>query len=215
MVPLTIAMPMFIKLLRERSVRGALIAVWLLLLLCGVALTFWYQQLRYERPTPVPPHYRSVSGGAEVPLRKYLGSDQRKPVLLHFFNPDCPCSRFNMCHVKELIADYGRQVDFVVVLMNERYATAGQVAEKFDLQVPVIVSPELASACGVYSTPQAALLTSAYRLYYRGNYNTNRYCTDPKTEFARHAILDLLKHQPIVTADARATTAYGCSLPLH
>jgi hypothetical protein len=37
-------------------------------------------------------------------------------MLLHFFNRACPCSRFNVDHVRELHARYRGQVLFVAVL---------------------------------------------------------------------------------------------------
>ncbi|WP_462266872.1 DUF6436 domain-containing protein [Mucilaginibacter sp.] len=192
--------------------RKIIVCLWLLFLLAGIGGIFWHYQLRYSLPTPVPAGYRPVTSGAVIDLMPALHFNDSKPVLLHFFNASCPCSRFNMRHVKSLIAAYGKQVHFAVILMDEKYATARQVQEKYDLQVPVMVNPALAFKCGVYSTPQAAVLTARHRLYYRGNYNSNRYCTDPETEYARLALVGLLQQKPAVHFNTYATTAYGCSL---
>jgi hypothetical protein len=72
---------------------------------------------------------------------------------------------------------------------------------------------EIARECGVYSTPQAVILTSEGRLYYRGNYNLARYCSDPATEFARLAIESILGGRPAFPAPKESVISYGCSLP--
>lgn len=183
------------------------------MLFIGVALILWYNQYKYSLPTPVPANYVPVKNGAVISLGKQLDFKNHKPVLLHFFNPDCPCSKFNIKHVKELIQQYGNQVNFAVVLMTDKYYTPAQVKQKFDLQVPVIVSNGLAQACGVYSTPQAVILKDNHQLYYRGNYNSSRYCTDTKTAYARIALNNLLQQHEPIRFSLYATRAYGCSLP--
>lgn len=193
--------------------KKVLVYIWLGILLSGVALILWYNQYIYSLPTPVPANYKPIENGAIIHLDNNLHFTNQKPVLLHFFNPDCPCSRFNIQHVKSLIEAYGNQVNFVVVLMTSKYYTPQQVKDKFDLPVPVVVDPALAYACGVYSTPQAVILRADHHLYYRGNYNSSRYCTNPQTEYARLALVSLLHHQPKIFFNTYATTAYGCSLP--
>jgi hypothetical protein len=66
---------------------------------------------------------------------------------------------------------------------------------------------------GVYSSPQAVVVTAAGALYYRGNYNLARYCTEVQTEFARIALEHVLAGAPKYDAPAPARIAYGCPLP--
>jgi len=187
--------------------------VWLVLLCTAVGALFWYNELRYHLPTPVPPNYRPVNTGVRIKLDAQLNAYRGKPVFLHFFNPDCPCSRFNISSFKSLVEQYGRRVNFVVVVMNNHYYTARQIQDKFDLKIPVLFDASLATACGVYSTPQVALLDAEHKLYYRGNYNRSRYCTDEKTSYAKMAIAGLLNDHTRLSFDRLALTAYGCSLP--
>ena len=70
----------------------------------------------------------------------------------------------------------------------------------------------IAVLCGVYSTPQAVLLDTNHKLYYRGNYNKSRYCTDKNSDYARMAIDSLLHHHEPVNNEY-ALKAYGCQLP--
>src|SRR5688500_14142348 len=91
---------------------------WLSILLTGVISLFWYNEWVYQLPTPVPATYKSVRIGENISLLENLRTDKDKPVFLHFFNPNCPCSRFNIDHFKSLVKEYGSKVNFVVVVMN-------------------------------------------------------------------------------------------------
>jgi hypothetical protein len=84
-----------------------------------------------------------------------------------------------------------------------------------ELGVPVIHDADgsLARRVGVYSSPQAVILTADGALYYRGNYNLARYCTDARTEFARIAIEHVLAGKASYDAPVQARVAYGCPLP--
>jgi hypothetical protein len=81
--------------------------------------------------------------------------------------------------------------------------------------VPVLLDADgsLAKQLGVYSSPQAVLVQSTGALYYRGNYNLARYCTDARSEFARLAIEHLLAGDASYDAPVQARVAYGCPLP--
>jgi hypothetical protein len=190
-----------------------LVIIWLILLCSAVSALFWYNEWRYHLPTPVPLNYRPIAAGTPIKLNASLDKDHSKPIFLHFFNPDCPCSRFNISSFKSLVKQYSRQVNFFVVVMNNDHYTARQIQDKFDLDIPVLFDASLAKACGVYSTPQAALLDAAHKLYYRGNYNRSRYCTDEKTSYAKIAITGLLHDHARLLFDRLALRAYGCSLP--
>jgi len=190
-----------------------IVTVWLTFLFSAVGALFWYNEWRYHLPTPVPVSYKPVSTGTTIKLNVQLNNANGKPVFLHFFNPDCPCSRFNIPNFKSLVRQYGRQVNFAVVVMNNDHYTAKEIQDKFGLQIPVLFDASLAKACGVYSTPQAVLLDGQDKLYYRGNYNRSRYCTDEKTSYAKMAIAGLLNDHLQPRFDELALRAYGCSLP--
>jgi len=169
-----------------------------------------YQDVRPGTKIELPPE--------QMALIRLTGSAQqgRKPLFLHFFNPDCPCSRFNMPHFRELVKRYDQQVDFAIVLMTDKKYTAGQIQDRFDLPYPIAVLTDsaLAVACGVYSTPQAVIVDTSGQLFYRGNYNRNRYCTDDKSSYARLALENLLHHDLHPIFDPMALKAYGCKLPV-
>ena len=193
--------------------RKLLVIGWLFSLFCCIILLFWYNEGRYRLPTPIPENYIPVPNGSFVELRGIAGADIRKPLLLHFFNPDCPCSKFNLVHVKKLVKQYGSQANFVLVLVTARNYSAEEIRQRFDISVPVVKDSGLSKLCGVYSTPQAVIIDTHRQLYYRGNYNRSRYCVDKTTNYAEAALEALLKNDYTVKFDPMALRAYGCQLP--
>jgi AhpC/TSA family len=192
--------------------KKGLVVGFLSLVFLGIALLFWRNEWIYNLPTPVPEEYRAVSLGTRIDLPGDLKSGS-KPLFLHFFNPDCPCSRFNMTYFKALVKQYGCQVDFVIVVMNNADYTEKEVQNKYGLPIPVFFDSSIAALCGVYSTPQAVILDPDRKLYYRGNYNKSRYCTDAKSNYAQLALEGLLRKRTDLLFDRFALTAYGCRLP--
>ena len=186
---------------------------WLGILAAGIIALFWYNEWQYSLPTPVPENYHAIAFGQQIKPDAKLHFANNKPVFLHFFNPDCPCSRFNITNFKSLVKQYRNRVNFAVVLLSDKYYTPKAVQQKFDLDVPVVVDPEMAVKCGVYSTPQAAIINTDQKLYYRGNYNQSRYCTNAKTEYAKIALTGMLQHNTHLIFNQFALKAYGCSLP--
>ena len=198
--------------------KNRLAIAWLILLSCGIAFVFWQYQWKYSLPTPVPEGYHAVSRGTLVQLpasAQALRARNGKPLFLHFFNPDCPCSRFNMPQFKALVDQYGDKVDFAIVVMGDRSFTAAAIQDKFNLShpLPVLQDSAVAAACGVYSTPQAVLIDARGQLYFRGNYNRSRYCTDERSSFAKQALDGLLQGNYSLIFSPLALKAYGCQLP--
>lgn len=189
------------------------------LLLIAIVATFWYQDWRYSRPTPRPLDLRQPELGTrpELPsLLSAMGGAGPKPLFLHVFNPKCPCSRFNVEHVRRLARDYDGRARFVAVL--EGKGDAQSLLETFaSARLPMSAIPDakgaVARALGVYSTPQAVILDAQGRLTYRGNYNLSRYCSDSETEFARIALDSLLAAPGQPARTAATLAAYGCPLP--
>lgn len=182
------------------------------LLFLGIATLFWYNEWVYSLPTAIPDKYLAVQTGSVIDVAVKFQS-ANKPLFLHFFNPDCPCSRFNITHFKSLVKQYGKDVDFAIVVLTSRHYTAGQIQQKFDIDLPVSFDSSIAVACGVYSTPQAVIIAAGHKLYYRGNYNKSRYCTDKNSNYAQIALEALLHKDSTIVFDRYALTAYGCRLP--
>ncbi len=199
-----------------------MVIAWLLLLLTGITGIFWRSEWVYALPTPVPSNYHPVVTGSKIAwpahnkdvmeLSKAHGG---KPLFLHFFNPDCPCSRFNVPHFRSLVKQYGDSARFALVLMTNKVYTPAGIRSRFDLPeaIPVLQDSLIAAACGVYSTPQAVIVDTSGLLFFRGNYNRSRYCTDDKSSYAGLALESLLHNDLHPSFDAMALKAYGCKLP--
>jgi hypothetical protein len=201
------------KLINEKIRRGLVISG-LIIISSGIISVFWYNEWIYSLPTPVPENYHEVSPGEFIDLKMDLRFENR-PVFLHFFNPDCPCSKFNIPHFRWLVKQYGSRISFAVVLMNKegKKYTAKDVKDKLGLNVPVLINQSIAPACGVYSTPQAVILDSNHKLFYRWNYNKSRYCDDKRSAYAQSALESLLNNNHKPQFDELALKAYGCQLP--
>ena len=194
-----------------------LVLAWLFILAAAIGAIFWHSAWKYSLPTPIPENYHEVTQGAPIVLPATAANlpTGHKPLFLHFFNPDCPCSRFNMPQFRAIVQQYSSQVSFAIIVMSPEKFTAAELQKKYNLpySIPVVSDSAVAAACGVYSTPQAVILTADRHLFYRGNYNRSRYCNDEKTGFARLALDGLLQHHVSLTLSPLAYTAYGCQLP--
>jgi hypothetical protein len=105
-------------------------------------------------------------------------------------------------------------MNFAIVVINQDTDyTVADIQDKFDLKIPVSFDSSIAAVCGVYSTPQAAIIDTNGRLYYRGNYNKSRYCTDKRSNYAQMAIDSLLSHHTNPIFSMAAIKSYGCELP--
>jgi hypothetical protein len=186
--------------------------------LAGIGATFWYQDGRYSLPTPRPRGLHQPEPGEPIRLTGELAAIRRpgRPLLIHFANPECPCTEFNLDHVRALQAKFGTRVDFVTALQTSASSEKARAQfAKMHLAMPVVIDRHgaLGAALGVYSTPQAAILDAQGTLYFRGNYNRSRYCEDPTSEFARIALGALVQREALPVMPAAAAIAYGCPFP--
>ncbi|MSV30625.1 MAG: AhpC/TSA family protein [Bryobacterales bacterium] len=184
----------------------------LFLMLTG--FVFWQQDWQYSLPAVRPAGWRQPAVGERIllPLAG-LTLDKSRPLFLHFFNPDCPCSRFNLDHVRQLIRRHRGDVRFIAVLQGEGGSALLRAKfEKLNLGVESVADETgaWAEAAGVYATPQAVVIDRNERLYFRGNYNISRYCVVPGTEYARIALESILAGLPAKPEDPGAAISYGC-----
>lgn len=196
--------------------RVVLFAFMMLSIATFIGRVFWKQELQYALPTPVPAKFVDVRTGEKVNLSDQLSMDDRIPVLLHFFNADCPCSRFNMKDFESLAHDYKGKVNFFVVIQSKDDNAIDEFRRKYELAIPTIHDKEgiISDRCGIYATPQAVILDKNSTIYFKGNYNKARFCTRKETKFVDIALTALLKDEPLpLSVKYALTEPYGCSLP--
>src|SRR5688572_2498780 len=113
------------------KMKKSIIIVFLAMISATIAFLFWHQEFKYSLPTPVPENYMAINLGNNIPIPEGLPSKNNKPVFLHFFNPDCPCSKFNVPHFKSLVKQYGTEATFAIVVMSNKDYSARQIQNRF------------------------------------------------------------------------------------
>src|SRR5688500_6161186 len=118
---------------------------WLGIILSAISYLLWHEDWKYSLPTPVPERYLAARPVDGASLTEKIGTAPDKPAFLHFFNPDCPCSRFNVPHFTSLAKKYGDRMSFAIVVMSaKRNYTAEDIRDKFDLEIPVFFDRAIA-----------------------------------------------------------------------
>lgn len=192
----------------ETRVRVVLIAA---VLLVGISVyAFRVQDLQDWAPTALPRDYRDVAMGTRLELGM---SSAGRPVVLHFMNPECPCSRFNVEHLAALKREYQERVRFVVVLPEgEPDVVARYEALGLGIEAVVDRGGKLAEKTGAYATPQGVVVDREGRMVFRGNYNLARYCREKDSEFVRIALDAVVRGVAVPMMPEAATRGYGCPL---
>lgn len=177
-----------------------------------VAWLFRQQEMQYVLPTPVQDDYQVVYVETRIDIGDSLSEQLAKPVFYHFLNTDCPCSRFNLDHFNALKKEYSKYLDFYVVV--EEGSDLSRAKAYFEGATNMVEDKNKAYAikCGVYSTPQAVIINTDRKLYYRGNYNKARYCIDPTSNYAQMAVDSLLWRNPAPAFGPMSSIAYGCGI---
>lgn len=185
----------------------------LALILFSISWLFWKQEVQYWLPTEVPQDYVDIPSGSTVKLDFIKKSQNHK--VLHFYNPNCPCSKFNFTSFKNILKNHHEAFDFYLIVQetNEGIsANVSEVLEKYGGHIITDQNKNIAKHCGVYSTPQMVILDQNNTLYYKGNYNKARYCTSPNSDYAAMAIDSLFSGVDKPSFPSFAKQAYGCSL---
>jgi peroxiredoxin len=176
---------------------------------------FWEHEIKYASPTPVPDNFKDVNVGSRIDLSS-VNVLPGKSTVLHFFNPDCPCSKFNMKDFESLSRKYSEYVNFYIVLQSDEDNAEHEFKERYDLDLPILVDREgvISDMCGIYSTPQAVILNERSVIYFKGNYNKSRFCTRKETRYVEIALDSLIQNRPLpMFVQNELTLPYGCVLP--
>ena len=103
-------------------------------------------------------------------------------------------------------------MSFYAIVTDKEKASSAKKMLHEDIKVVVDKDEKIAKACGVYSTPQAALLQTDNTLFFRGNYNRSRYCTDKNSNYVQMALDSLMAQKDPPFFSELATKSYGCVL---
>ncbi|SMG46180.1 AhpC/TSA family protein [Marivirga sericea] len=189
-------------------------------ILSVIGFLFWEQEWKFSKPTPVPSNHITVQTGDSIPddVISMLGLTSADQLFIHFYNFDCPCSRFNIKEFQNLVIQYESRVKFLAVLetVGEEDSEVKDFVEKYDMGIDIYLDHEglIAKKLGVYSTPQAVLIKNQ-QIYFSGNYNKARFCTTQNTKFASLALSAMVEDRQAPVFPELATVAYGCELPAN
>jgi AhpC/TSA family len=186
------------------------------LILSIIGFVFWQQELQYAMPTTKPISFKEVKLGEIVDLGNFIQQPKKDNLVLHFYNPDCPCSRFNMKDFEQMAKAFEDQAQFYVIVQSDEEDAVAKFIDKYEMDIPVMLDRDgaISDLCGIYSTPQAVILNKDSKIFFKGNYNKTRYCTRKETKFAEIALTHLIKNEPLPTfLILELTEPFGCSLP--
>ncbi len=185
-------------------------------LLGGIGYIFYLEEFQYAQATPIPENYKSVNIGDSIAI-DLPGLSGNKAVFIHFFNNDCPCSRFNIDEFKQMVYRYKEDISFLAIIQGDETEkeAVDKFKSKYDLGIPTMFDQngKIAYELGVISTPQAVIVDQNHKIYYKGNYNKARFCTAKNTQFADMALRSFIENKPPPKLSLLASVPYGCALP--
>lgn len=193
-----------------------LVALWL----AGTVYAFWWFEFRHLRPFEVEAAARaeSFSGdGLATELTRLLPPEERHiATLFHFWDPACPCSRFNEEHVRELRQSYADQgIRFAVIPRPGRFADvdeARDAAEEQFGEVTLLNMPAHQFATLPVPSAPALAIVEGDELAYFGPYSVGAVCSSSTGTFAEATLDDLLAGK---SPRQLNTIAFGCFCELN
>lgn len=202
---------------------GILVSVWLL----STIFAFWWFQFRniqaFDSEAVINQTVFFESGELGQRLEKlvaseYLAGKESSISVIHFWNPDCPCNRFNEVHVKKIISDYAaKNVTFTVVVggrnkeeRNQRQILAKQI---FSHAAVKDIRSDWAMNQGPPSSPAVGIVNSEGELVYFGPYSLGARCAPDKGKFVETVLNNLEDSKKRTGKKQLNTLAVGCFCP--
>ena len=183
-----------------------LVTLWVL----ATVYAFWWFQFRLLQPFVANGQEKTVLFDSD-PLRSHLSSIGRNSsgttnaiTLVHFWDPECPCNRFNQVHVQQLMQEYGpRGVHFVVVAGKQ----IAQAKKIFSDPAVVEFIEELPAQSRPPSSPAVAIMDRSGELAYFGPYSVGAVCSVGNGAFVEKALDQVLSG---INPKYWNTLAVGC-----
>jgi len=137
--------------------------------------------------------------------------------VIHFWNPDCPCSKFNEVHVNKIISDYrDKNVALTVVVSGknaeQRKEHSLLAKQVFNLAAVKDIRSDWPMEKGPPSSPAAAIMNKQGKLVYFGPYSLGARCSPDKGGFVEK-VLDRLSDDQLSQKKQLNTLAVGCFCP--
>ena len=202
---------------------GILVSAWLI----STIFAFWWFQFRNIQAFDINAVANQTvffeSGELGARLENLIKqappqSKNLKPIsLVHFWNPDCPCSRFNEVHVKKIMSDYAdKNIQFTIVVSGNNDEMREQrklLAQKvFTGKAVKDIRSDWPMGKGPVSSPAVGVINSDGELVYFGPYSLGARCAPDQGQFVEKT-LDRLNKQKALSKKQLNTLAVGCFCP--
>ncbi len=172
------------QLLNKKFIAWWLVFIWLLM----IAFAFWWFELRWYRQVDFQYSDALFDSRTLLNDQSLLQGKDHRATVVHYFDPACPCTRFNTAHVQELMATYlPKGVAFVIKVPNE---AARQLAHQTFKQVPIDV---VAAKNAPVASPAALVLNPLGQPEYVGPYSPGAVCTSKTGDFVGLALDDVIQ----------------------
>lgn len=145
--------------------------------------------------------------------------ESSKPIsVVHFWDPDCPCSRFNEVHFKKIISDYAdKNVHFSIVVSGSNETVRNQRKEQarkiFNHAAVKKVHSDWSMQKGPPSSPAVGVINRNGELVYFGPYSLGARCAPDENKFVETVLDGLDTSKKSATKKQLNTLAVGCFCP--
>lgn len=203
------------------------VAILVFLWLASTIFAFWWFQFRniqaFDSNAVGNQTVFFESGELGERLEKLVGDDYspgKKATIsvVHFWDPDCPCSRFNEVHVKKIISDYAeKNVKFTIVVGGSNEAERKQrqiLAQNVFNHIAVKeIRSDWPMHKGPPSSPAVGVVNSDGELVYFGPYSLGARCAPDKGQFVEKVLDGLYASKKSANKKQLNTLAVGCFCP--
>ena len=212
------------KLNKKNWFVASLVSIWLI----STIVAFWWFQFRNiqvfdldaQKNQTVFFESGELGERLENLVNKASSKDKKTGAIsvVHFWNPDCPCNRFNESHVKKIITDYAeKNVQFTIVVSgqsakvrNQRYEQAKEIFSHPSVKE---IRNDWPMQKGPPSSPAVGVLNSDGELIYFGPYSLGARCAPDKAKFVETVLDGLYKNKARANKKQLNTLAVGCFCP--
>ena len=164
----------------------------------ATAYAFWWFEFKNLRPFDTNAQGEVINPDLDALHRTLLTlippSDANKIRVVHFWNPDCYCNRFNREHFNQIKEQYEQKgVEFYLAVTKLHKSDTVLIAKNFGA-IPILELGEAARL--IPSTPSAAILKPGFGLTYFGPYSEGVMCSAQSGSFVETTLDATLEGYP-------------------
>ncbi|MDH5184686.1 MAG: DUF6436 domain-containing protein [Gammaproteobacteria bacterium] len=179
----------------------------------ATAYAFWWFEFKNLRPFDTKENGQVVEISAdalELSLLKLTKADKQNIRVIHFWNPECYCNRFNQQHLEQIRQQYAKQgISFYLALVGNTEKYQSQIEEKH-INIPILRVDNIVGL--IPSTPSAAIIKAGHGLTYFGPYSEGAMCSAQSGSFVEKILDATLQGNPAAQINS---LTFGCYCDLQ